>query len=262
MIFDPLVGEFFRKDVIVEVRRGEVLQQKAKRTKPLEPDEERAEDMADFAFRDWRKDDDDAIQHVLSADVNRDAFSSANMRMSRRLFFNVKELLSVVYHRLLDAYKIYLIQGNFPSSSLPKFFAFLKEINVLHTRGKASNTTKMMTEDDVLRKFYTKDPKVADELLKSHIVYRHEFVRVLFSVAYQNFKRANQESKVREGDGELRSPGEKQSNESTKAHSMRFVDYCSATVLRAIRTYIKKHGGSHSRFRHKYIWTKPVSGVL
>ena len=34
------------------------------------------------------------------------------------------------------------------------------------------------------------------------------------------------------------------------------------TVVPAIRTYIKKRGGSHRRYRHKYIWTKPVSGVI
>ena len=70
----------------------------------------------------------------------------------------MKQLISVAYPRLLDAYKVYLCDGNFPSSSMKKFLTFLKEIGLVKGRTQSDQSKwNIMTEDEVVRKFYNYD---------------------------------------------------------------------------------------------------------
>lgn len=78
------------------------------------------------------------MQSVIAADLTHQQFNSKTMRLSPNLFFEMKELISVAYPRLLDAYKIYLCDGNYPSSSMQKFLAFLKEIGLVKGRTKGA----------------------------------------------------------------------------------------------------------------------------
>ena len=95
VIFDPQTGEFYQRDVVVEVRRGEILLQNGKPQKKQDSGVENAEleEQADFIFKDWQRDNDEVLQQLLTADLNRPSFTSAEMRMSSALFFKVQELL-------------------------------------------------------------------------------------------------------------------------------------------------------------------------
>jgi len=227
IVYDPDDQEFYRRDIVVEVRSGDIYVEDdgdSGNQKGRGKDEELFE-RDDFIFKDWRKDTPESLHAMYRTDLDSEIFSSLTMGTPERWYSAILDYISNNYQVFLDAYKVYLTRTGFPTTNFVKFMDFLINLNIV--RPNDDDSTDVLRVDQAKKIFLN---EVNERQLDAKIIYRGEFIQKIFAISYQNFK-----------------------NTRMKAH-WEFVKYLNQNVLSTMRSYIKRFGKGFNRFRKVLLW--------
>ena len=98
IIYDPYDREFYQRDIVVEVRRSEIILQKADSKNQKDPAEDDCLfEQDDFIFKDWRRDTMENIHHNCQTDLDSEIFSSSWMGIPKALYFKILDYISNNY---------------------------------------------------------------------------------------------------------------------------------------------------------------------